>query len=70
MNLYNKSLKSFSDDELYEILTKNEVIESSLLAFISSEILRRIIEKEKSKQETSEACQQSLKLEFDLNSHQ
>lgn len=41
-----KPLKDFTDQELYEVLEKNESTELKILAGICSEILRRKLKKE------------------------
>jgi hypothetical protein len=42
-----KSLRDYTDDELYEILQKNETCDLSILSGICSEVLRRMITEEK-----------------------
>ena len=42
-----QSLKDFSDDEIFLILSKNEVSDYPVLACICSEVLRRQMEKER-----------------------
>jgi len=42
-----KSLKDYTDDELYEFLQHNNCIELTKLAGICSEVLRRQLEKER-----------------------
>jgi len=48
-----KSLRDYTDDELYEILQKNETCDLSMLSGICSEVLRRMITKEKNDKEIS-----------------
>jgi hypothetical protein len=42
-----KSLKEFTDDELYKVLSDNENISTYTLACICSEVLRRMIEEKR-----------------------
>lgn len=47
-NLYEKKcLNQFTDEELYEILQKNEITSLDVLAAVSSEVLRRMIQRQR-----------------------
>jgi len=52
MYIEHKPLKSFTDDELYDILCHNEEVDIKELAAICSEILRRDIQEKRIKPKT------------------
>lgn len=49
LHTYGKKLKEFTDDELFDILQINDKVQLSHLVGICSEVLRRMLEKEREK---------------------